>query len=323
VERPPLEDFARRVRGLSSNDELDAAASEVITAFDAIGVRYLLLKGPALARLLYTRGEHRGYADIDLLVAPGDLEAAGRAVSQLGYTNVTERWGVEDVAGAVHADMWVRRNQRIGPLMLDLHTRLAGAEAAPEVAWEALEARKTWIDMDGCRVAVLRPDGLALHVATHAAQHGPEMSKPIADLTYGLERWPLDVWQDAAQLASEVDALEAFAVGLRLVPSGATLASDLELPSADQVEWAMLHRDARPRGTFHLRALTEATTLAERVRAVQRALVPSRAWILFQYPSAHRGRPWLIAARAHHLLRTPVWAVRALRYRRQARRASR
>jgi hypothetical protein len=323
VERPSLEDFARRVRGLSSNDELDAAAAEAITAFDAIGVRYLLLKGPALARLLYTGDEHRGYADVDLLVAPGDLARAGEAVSQLGYTNVTARWGVEDVAGAVHADLWVRRNQRIGPLMLDLHTRLAGVEADPGVAWDALQARRTWIELDGREAAVLRPDGLALHLATHAAQHGPDKSKPVADLAYGLERWPLEVWRDAAQLAAEVGAVEAFAVGLRLVPAGAALASEMQLPSADEVEWAMLHRDVRPRGTFHLQALTEATTMAERMRAIRRALLPSRAWIVWQYPRARRGGAWLIAARAKHMLRTPVWALRALRYWRQLRRAAR
>ena len=63
--------------------------------------------------------------------------------------------------------------------------------------------------------------------------------------------------------------------------------------------------------------------MAERVRAVRRALLPSRAWILFQYPAAQRGGVWLIAARAHHLLRAPLWAARALRYRREARRAGR
>jgi hypothetical protein len=268
--RPPLEEFARRVRGLRAQAELDAAAVEALDAFDAAGVQYLLLKGAALSRLLYTHEKQRGYSDVDLLVAPNGLAAAGRALEQLGYTNTTASWGITDVGGSVHADVWVRRNQAIGPLMIDLHSRLAGVQAAPQAAWDALSARRASIDLNGHQAPVLGREGLALHLATHAAQHGPDEVKPLTDLAYGLDHWPPDVWVEAAGLAREVDALIAFAAGLRLVPAGAALAAQLELPPTEDVEWQMLHRDERPRGTFHMQELAEARGLRERVQVLRR-----------------------------------------------------
>jgi len=321
MERRALDDFARRVRRLDHRDQLDAAAAEVIDAFEAAGVRYVLLKGAALARLLYPPGIHRGYSDVDLLVGPDYLGAARVELADLGYTNATAGWGIEDVGGAVHAEVWVQPNQELGPLMIDLHWRLAGVQASAADAWKVLERHRTHIDLAGGSAAVLDRDGLALHLATHAAQHGHEDVHPLGDLEYGLEHWPPDVWQAAARLAAELKATTAYAAGLRLVPAGAALALELGLPATDHVEWEMRHRDSRPRGTFHLKAFAEAQTIGERARALRRALFPRREWIAWQEPRAARGGRWLVAARVTHIMRAPLWGVRALQYRRRARRA--
>jgi Uncharacterised nucleotidyltransferase len=323
MELSALEAFARRVRWLGNREELDAAAVEAVDAFDAAGVSYLLLKGPALARLLYTEGEPRGYYDIDVLVAPDDLSAAGRVLTMLGYHNATAGWGVEDIAGAVHADIWVRGNQTIGPLMIDLHRRLAGLRAPAQAAWEALEARRTWMDLNGRRVAVFDRAGLAFHLATHAAQHAPPEPKALGDLAQGLNRWDLPVWREATLLAHEVEAIGAFAAGLRLVPAGAALAAELSLPSSDELEWELAHRHERPRGTFHLEALVQAKDRRERMTVLRRSLLPKREWIVWQHPWAAKGFVRLLGARAVHVLRLPAWAARAWRFRRRARRATR
>jgi hypothetical protein len=318
MERAALEEFIRRVRGLHRRGTLDAAALEAMDAFEVEGIEYLLLKGPALEQLLYTRGRRRAYSDVDLLVAPDDLPSAKLVLADLGYTNVTAEWGVEDVGGSVHADTWARRNQQIGPLMVDLHSRLAGVEAPPQVAWEALSARRTSIEVDGRRSPVLNEEGLALHLATHAAQHGPDEPKALGDLAYGLEHWPSQVWQGAAGLAGELQASAAFAAGLRLLPAGARLAQQLELPAPDALEWEFLNRGARPRGTFHLKGFAEARTLSERATVLRRSLLPKREWITTQYPWAAAGGTKLAAARVLHILRTPLWAARAWRFRRLA-----
>jgi hypothetical protein len=323
VEGSRLEEFALRVRGADRTSELDSAAVEVLDAFDAADVPCVLLKGVVLSRLLYASHQERGYSDVDVLIPPSRKDAAGSALTALGYENTTAAQGVEDVGGAVHADTWVRRNQRIGPLMIDLHARLAGVNAPPEEAWPALTAGQLTIELCGRRAPVLSREGLALHLATHAAQHGPDDAKPLASLSYGLANWPPAVWRGASELAREVDAVDAFAAGLRLVPEGARLAAALELPETSGFEWEMRHRDERPRGTFHLRAFADAAGWRERLALLRRALVPSREWLEYEEPRARDSSLWLAIARLKHLLRTPAWALRALVYRRRARRAVR
>jgi hypothetical protein len=321
--RPELAEFVERARGRSCQAQLDAAAVDVLAAFEAVGVRPLLLKGPALARTLYTPTEHRGYSDVDLLVSPADLPRARRALSGVGFKHAEEVFGIDDVGGILHSETWSRRGEDEwgGPLLIDLHWRLPGCEASADATWRTLVLHRSWIELNGRQVAVLDRVGLALHLAIHAAQHGPGDLKAIADLTRGLERWPLTAWRAAASLATELEATRNFAAGLRLVPIGADVANKLGLPPTDELDWAIRHRELRPRGTFHFQALARARGARARADVLRRSLLPSREWIAWEYPWAHRSRARLVAAYGAHLLRVPLWAARAWRYRSLERRA--
>jgi hypothetical protein len=319
--RRALDEFVERVRSLHAKDELDAAAVEVFAGFEAAGVRALLFKGPVLVALLYTADEHRGYADIDLLVAPPDLDSGREVLSTLDWNDASAQVvaGVEDVSGILHSDTWSRGGER-GPLLIDLHWRLPGWDASPERVWDELARRRASIELAGRRVPVPDRSGLALHTATHAVQHGPDDVKAIGDLERALARWTPDVWREAAKLAREVGATPALAAGLRLVPSGAAMADELDLPASAHVEWDILNRAQRPRGTFHLDALAQASGLRERVDILRRSLLPTSLWITRRYQWAARSRALLLPAYAAHLLNAPVLAARACRFRRRARR---
>lgn len=317
-----LDEFVARAAGLRHRDELDRAAIAAMTALGSAGVEAVLLKGPALARRLYVEGESRGYSDIDLLIPRRDLESARETLSALGYTRGEEVLGIEDVADIQHSEVWAREGEAGGPLLIDLHWRLDRCEAPDDVAWEALVAKRASIALRGETVAVLGDDGLALHVAIHAAQHGPDDAKAIADLARGIERWPPEVWRAAAELAEAVQGVAAISAGLRLLPDGARIADRLGLPPAAQLDWEIRNRDARPRGTFHLQALTDARGFRERASVLARSLFPTRRWIVREYRWAERGKALLVVAYARHILRTPLWAARALRYLREARRAA-
>ena len=323
-ERPqaPLEEFARRVHDQASLRKLDAAAVEAFAAFDAAGVDALLLKGPALARMLYEPGERRGYVDVDLLVSPRDLQAARQVLADLGYRNALEPFGIDEMAADLDSETWARTGDSASAgLMIDLHRRLPGSRAAPQPAWDALATGRTELDIDGRCVPVFSRSGLALHVATHAAQHGLSFRGPIEDLTKALERWPPEVWRGAEMLAREVEATGAFAAGLRLVPAGAALALDLGLPGTDDLEWAIAHAHARPRGSFHLQSLAEARTFRERAAMLRRSVLPRREWIASEYWWARGRRGRMAVAYSLHLIRVPVWAYRTWRFRRRASRA--
>jgi hypothetical protein len=301
---------------------LDTVAAQVLAAFRQAGVDALLLKGRALAILLYRAGEQRDYSDVDLLVAPDDLDAAEATLRGLGYENGSSALGIDDIGGVVHADTWAMPGSN-DQAVIELHRWLPGARATPGEAWEALAARRAWIEIEGRQAAVLDWAGQAMHLATHAAQHGPGFPKHVDELALALERWPADVWDSAALLAQEIDATEAFAVGLRLVPEGAEVAERLALRSTAELDWTIRHRHARPRGTFHLQAFADARSARERVRILRRSLLPSQAWIMHQHPWARAGGLRVIAAYGAHLARAPAWAARAWLFRGRARRAGR
>jgi hypothetical protein len=327
-QRPELDEFVQRAFNMAGRTRLDSAAVEVLDAFAAGGTEALLLKGPVLARVLYRPDEHRAYGDLDLLVPPSDLDRARRVLPRLGYINESDELGIDDVAGVVRSETWSRLKEApiegatVMPPMIDLHWGLAGCEADAETTWRVLSTRRTWIEIAGRRVPVLDLDGLALHAATHAAQHGPDNLKVLADLARALERWDRDVWRSAAQLAERVEGTPAFAAGLRLVPAGAELARELGLPPTDELTWAILNRESRPRGTFHLDALVRARGVRERLDVLRRSLFPSRKWIRWHY-GLDEDAGWLRLAGAYaaQLLRAPAWAARAWGYRHRRRRA--
>jgi Uncharacterised nucleotidyltransferase len=317
MDHAALDDFVARAHMQDRANELEAA----FEAFGSAQVDALLLKGPALARRLYAQGESRAYLDVDLLVPPRDLASARMALTKLGYA--TFHKALDDVGGVQHGEVWAGRGERGGGVWIDLHWRLSGCEAAGDVVWNALAGGRGSIEVRGRQVPVLGDDGLALHLALHAAQHGLSAKKPIEDLRRGIELWTLEVWRSAARLAATVQGVPVFAAGLRLVPRGAELARRLGVPPTPELEWEIMHREARPRGTFHLDAMANARGLRERASVLRRSLLPSREWIESQFPWAVRSRPLLLAAYARHIIRAPVWAARAARFRRERRAAGR
>lgn len=321
--RSVLEEFAARSATLTRTRRLDRVAEEIFAAFAAGEVEARALKGIVLSRLLYRPGEVRGYYDIDVLVEPSKLAMAGGILTELGFQNMSAREGVVDVAGILHAQVWVSSQADFGNVTVDLHWTLDGCRAPAAQVWTALSAEPQHVVLDAAAVPTLPPAGLAFHLALHAAQHGPDDAKAIGDLRRGVQRWPRAVWREASELARDLDAGPAFAAGLRLTPEGTELA-DHELvlrdSTAELVEIELSAR--RPRGTFHLSALAEAQTWGERLQVVRHALFPTPAWIRRQYRWS-RNRPWLLPlAYLLHLLRSPGWATRAAAFRRELRRRS-
>lgn len=316
-----LEEFvARLVRDVPAGTErLDRAAAQLFAAFDRNGVDALLLKGPALEQALYRAGERRSYVDVDVLVAPAQRALARLTLSELGYVDADQPLGIDDVGGVVHEETWLggpaADNQGV---VIELHLWLAGATADPQKTWKTLSANRGWTDTGGARLPSLGSSALAMGLATHAAQHGPSYTKGLAELSLGLEVWPLEVWAAAASLAVATGSVEAFAAGLRLVPEGARMAATLGLPASHRTDWEIRNAGARPRGAFHVRAFTDAGGWGARLSLLRRALFPKRAWIMTEHAWARGGGWRLLPAYALHLVRAPLWALRAWRFQRRS-----
>ncbi len=76
---------------------LDAATADAVQALRAQSIRAILMKGPAISRWLYAPPSDRRYRDIDLLVWPGQFDAAAEVLGGLGYHAVLPGagWGSE------------------------------------------------------------------------------------------------------------------------------------------------------------------------------------------------------------------------------------
>jgi hypothetical protein len=205
---------------------IDAVTAEVVQAFDAEGIPCILLKGPALVRWLYPAGQGRSYTDCDLLVRPEDVPRAERIVSRMGF----HRAGLESIPGdrPRHADSWIRRDGAV----LDLHHTIPGSGIPPEQVWARLASHLEPMPLAGRRsVDILDEPGRALLVALHALKDGSRIRQATQDLALALEQVSLEVWAQAATLATDLGALDAFAAGLQREPSGVEVAKQLGLPT--------------------------------------------------------------------------------------------
>ncbi len=273
----------------------DRMTADVVQALRQVGVRSILLKGPASAKWLYEDG-FRPYLDSDLLVKPTDVPTAERVLSQLGF----EHPGREDLPldRPWHAHFWVRR----GPGdSIDLHRTLIGVGVPPEELWRVLSGQTETMRVGGLDLEVLNAPARALHVALHAAQDGPRVGKPLQDLARALDRVPEVVWQDALAIARDLDALPAFATGLRLLPAGGSLASRLGLPLETSVEVA-LRATNYPELSLGFEWLASTPGIGRKLAFLGHKLLPPPAFMRAWSPIARRGRWGLIVAYVWRLI---------------------
>lgn len=159
----------------------------------------------------------------------------------------------------------------------------------------------------------------------HAAQHGVLAPKPLEDMERGLSELPDETWTGAALLATEVDAIPAFASGLRLTSSGAVLAERFGLPQTHTVELLLAARSSLS-GAGSLQRVAIIRGLGAKTSFVRAKLVPSPEYMRFWSPLADRGRLGIALAYLWRLLWVVVRAPRAayvwLAVRRDVRRSS-
>ena len=269
-----------------ANDQVTCA---VVTGLRARGLRVVLLKGASLRRLLYDHSEVRVSRDIDLLVDERSLVDVDGALADLGfrYLGVT----VAD-PGRRRRRAWIHDQTGIP---LEVHSSITGTEAPPEVVWAVL-SRETELEAIGpCSVEVLNRPATALHIALNVAHHGRANPKTMQDLERSLARVSTETWRAAAVLATRVDALSAFATGLRLDPRGDVLLHELDIDALPTPPVALRAETAPPLAQG-LAWFAELPTTRARIAFVTRSVFPPADFMRVWAPTARRGRVWMAAA---------------------------
>jgi Uncharacterised nucleotidyltransferase/Coenzyme PQQ synthesis protein D (PqqD) len=286
---------------------VDVFAVELVAGLTAEGIRAVVLKGPAIGRWLYDERAPRPYGDVDLLVAPADFAATEVVLGRLGFVSWYDGPAPDGVVH--HADEWAQGFglRRVG---VDLHRRLPGIGAGPDVLWRVITAETDTLPVGDGELEIPAESMRALIVALHAAHHGRGEAKPMEDLRRALERLPLGVWSDAAELARELDAERGLGDGLMLMPPrGREVARRLRLEAAPASAPALADADPLPRPTAGgFARLAAAKGLRAKLTLLLRELFPSPGFMRHWSPQtqlARRGRMGLAAAYVWR----PAWLI--------------
>jgi hypothetical protein len=274
---------------------VDLATVKLMGWLSDAGIRSILLKGGALRQWLYGTEELRPYGDIDILVAPEQIDCAAAVMRGRGWTDTYYQ---SAIGHAHHMDPPPGEF----PFPLDMHRSFHYVTAAPARVWELLRAHAAPIRLAGRHVETLDEVGLAVIVALHHVRHGADV-KHVEDLERALARAPLDTWSRAAELAGLLGAGAAFAAGVRDVRGGGAVADALGLPGATD---AALHLQLAtpPQTARFLLDLREAGPHpAALLRVLAPELLPPPIRMHQHYLLARRGRIGLLFA---YLLR-PFW----------------
>ena len=288
----------RRVRAVMWNLRIDAATGEVVEALSSAGVDSLILKGPALAEW-YPPDSGRTYVDADVWVAPAAMGAAESVLTKLGFKPTIDEQGLPDW-WQEHASSWLRAADQG---KIDLHRRLQGVGTDPQRAWDILWRQREPFTVGGRPAQRLPEAGRALYVALHATHHGVGDSRALPHLQAALDAVEDSAWRQALALAIELRAVAAFATGLRMVTSGASLAERLEIPDARSVRSELLASSAPPVALgFDQLAAAHGV---RRFQILLRKFVPPPSFIRHWWSPAAASRRMLLIG----YLYRPVWLV--------------
>ena len=291
------------------------AAVELVAALEAVGMRSILLKGPAIKRWLYAEGESRHYWDIDLLVPPAELPRAESIAAGVGFEPlVSDQTRVQRES---HHERWYRA---VDNVCVELHRGFLGVEATDQELWDELvrDCEPAALGTDGDIVQIPGLAARTLLVGLHAAASGPG-GTPLEDLVRALRQVPIEVWQEAALLARRLRAEAALAVGLSLVPEGVELSARLGLAESGSAE-VLLRGSTAPPTAMGFERLVQAPGLGGKLGYIVSELTPPPGLLRQLDPLARHGTAGIVAAYFVRPFRLAAQAPRGFRAWRAARR---
>lgn len=172
---------AARDRALFAEMQMVRVVRESLDALRAVGVDPILLKGLHVSTDAFGRLGLRTNRDVDLLVAPSEVDAAEAALREAGYERIeppeaadegaVARWrrGRKDAA-------FLRRSDRS---VVEVHWRLFDN---PHLMPGALLRTERRTLLGGVEARVLAPEPNMIYLALHGALHGWSRLKWLADL---------------------------------------------------------------------------------------------------------------------------------------------
>ncbi len=169
VPLPVMEDLERAYRETCArNMLLFAELRTILDAFRLAGSKAIVLKGAALAGIVYPDIGLRPMLDIDLLVKKDELSIADKIMTNLDYAAVhgskPQKWHMKN-----HFHLPPYRHAW-KPVIVEIHWRVTMGSSSNDIDrwWERAVVR----DNVGYRIPVPSPEDMLTHLSLHLFNHG-------------------------------------------------------------------------------------------------------------------------------------------------------
>ena len=300
---------AERHRQVAADLIRQKSLAALVDALVAGGVDVLVIKGAALAPLVYDQPERRDRCDADLLISRRQLEAADRVLVKLGYRRQLE------------PDAMLATGQRhysppaASADVVDLHWRAANPLAFSDVIdFEVVWSRRMPVPALGPNAATLSfPDALLLACVHRVAHHGDAVEpRWVEDIDRLVRRLDDGGRSRFVEEATRSGTRQVCARGLRLAGTSCgtpvdSLLADLDLTPEHEPSSAFIggHRALAGELLSDLRIGSWRT----RVALLREHLFPPVDYIRKRYPQWPRPLlPLVYAYRIAH--GAPAWLKR-------------
>lgn len=196
------EDAARKLRksylySAVKNMKLYQDLSMLARAFQGDGLRFIVLKGAHLAKIVYANIALRQMSDLDLLVREDDLPRVIRILLDMGY-NPVEPFTEKDIT-CLRLPSFVKENA--APIEIHWHIKYSGSPFLIDI--DSLWERARPVIINDVQVLVLSPEDLVLHLCLHATHHILEVGlRPFCDLFEAISRYRNEIDWEQVQLRS-------------------------------------------------------------------------------------------------------------------------
>lgn len=178
LEVPPELELACR-RASLVHLRTSRALGSVAAALGERGIRWAVVKGPAVARLWPEGSLTRTYDDLDILVSPCDLRDASDALQRLGFAHRNRNWSGFIELGVAEIPL------DDGSVVIDLHWNLVALSAQRRdlhLDTSALLERATTVELSGCSAPVLCDLDAFTHLCCHSGLAGARNLRMLRDV---------------------------------------------------------------------------------------------------------------------------------------------
>jgi hypothetical protein len=168
---------------LKRNMSIIGELREVLATFQKAGIPCIVLKGIALAELVYPNIAMRGMSDVDILVKKENLFTVDEHLSSLGYISADST-----VTKAIHnpvgylASLEYRKNG--SPLNLHVHWHTVNTSVPATMFVEQIDINRLWkysaiTGVADSHALMLRPEHLIIYLCEHALRVGHSFDRMI------------------------------------------------------------------------------------------------------------------------------------------------